>query len=252
MCIFVSVLGQHDDLFEHFEFPTVPNNSRAVYTGIKKPEFFSHTGFSLEVDRQLPLNTAKNLNRKTHLWSVVYWNSAGFSLFFCQCKRSLPSHRYYWGFWSHRTWPSAESPAARDVLRTIYVRSKVERSRVCAPLTTKPVWDLGFFAQVLFCNMPISKLPFHMRWHVHFKFLTNTWQTSWICSRMTQFYLDKVRITFLSLSAKKLICCILFCLHACICSLFWLPLRGEEVMKSMNVCVHEIETQVLFCFKIVS
>ena len=31
-----------------------------------------------------------------------------------------------------------------------YVRSKVERSCACAPLTTKPVWDLGFFAHALF------------------------------------------------------------------------------------------------------
>ena len=35
-------------------------NIRAVYTGIKKPEFFSHSGFSLEVARQLPLNCKKN------------------------------------------------------------------------------------------------------------------------------------------------------------------------------------------------
>ena len=32
----------------------------AVYTGIKKPESFSHSGFSLKVARQLPLNTPKN------------------------------------------------------------------------------------------------------------------------------------------------------------------------------------------------
>ena len=96
-------------------------NMRAIYTGIKKPEFFWHSGFLLEVARQLPLNTAKNQNRKTHLWSVVFWNSAGFSLFFCQCKRSLPSRRYYLGFWSHGMWPSDRgSPAARDVLRTPY------------------------------------------------------------------------------------------------------------------------------------
>ena len=34
--------------------------NRAVYTGIKIPKFFSHSSFSLEVARQLPLNTAKN------------------------------------------------------------------------------------------------------------------------------------------------------------------------------------------------
>ena len=76
------------------------SDNRAVYTGIKKKlEFFSHSGFSF----QLSLNTAKKMNRKTHLRSVVFLNSAGFSLVFCQCKCSLPSHRYYSGFWSHRT-----------------------------------------------------------------------------------------------------------------------------------------------------
>ena len=82
----------------------------AVYTGIKKPESFSHSGFSLKVARQLPLNTPKNPNWKTHLRSVIFWNSAEISLVFCQCKRSLQSRRYYSGFWSRGTWPSAESP----------------------------------------------------------------------------------------------------------------------------------------------
>ena len=49
-------------------------------------------------------------NRKTHLRSVIFWNSAEISLVFCQCKRSLQSRRYYSGFWSRDTWPSAESP----------------------------------------------------------------------------------------------------------------------------------------------
>ena len=31
-----------------------------------------------------------------------------------------------------------------------YVRSKVERSRACAPLTKKTVWDSGYFTHVLF------------------------------------------------------------------------------------------------------
>ena len=44
----------------------------AVYTGIKKPESFSHSGFSLKVARQLPLNTPKTPNRKTHLRSVIF------------------------------------------------------------------------------------------------------------------------------------------------------------------------------------
>ena len=48
------------------------NYISAVYTGIKKPESFSHSGFSLKVARQLPLNTPKNPNRKTHLRSVIF------------------------------------------------------------------------------------------------------------------------------------------------------------------------------------
>ena len=44
----------------------------AVYTCIKKPESFSHSGFLLKVARQLPLNTPKNPNRKTHLRSVIF------------------------------------------------------------------------------------------------------------------------------------------------------------------------------------
>ena len=89
---------------------TTEDLTSAVYTGIKKPESFSHSGFSLKVARQLPLNTPKNPNRKTHLRSVIFWNSAEISLVFCQCKRSLQSRRYYSGFWSRGTWPSAESP----------------------------------------------------------------------------------------------------------------------------------------------
>ena len=40
--------------------------------------------------------------------------------------------------------------AARDVMRTTRVWSKVERSRACAPLTKTQVWDSGFFAHALF------------------------------------------------------------------------------------------------------
>ena len=100
-------------------------SNRAVYTGINKPEFFSHSGFSLEVARQLPINTAKNTNRKTHLRSVVFWNSAGFSLVFCQCKRSLPSHRYYSGF-GHvgRDLRNHPRPATYCALHTVKGREK--------------------------------------------------------------------------------------------------------------------------------
>ena len=123
----------------------------AVYTGIKNPESFSHSGFSLKVARQLPLNTPKNPNRKTHLRSVIFWNSAKISLVFCQCKRSLQSRRIIRVF-GHviRDLQRNHPTAARDVMRTTRVRSKVERSRSCAPLTKTQVWDSGFFAHALF------------------------------------------------------------------------------------------------------
>ena len=120
------------------------NFNSAVYTGIKKPESFSHSGFSLKVARQLPLNTPKNPNRKTHLRSVIFWNSAEISLVFCQCKHSLQSRRYYSGFWSRDTWPSAESPDRGPRRNAHYVQSKVERSRSCAPLR------FGFFRACAF------------------------------------------------------------------------------------------------------
>ena len=53
---------------------------RAVYTGTEKPEFFSHSGFSLEVARQIPLNTVKNRIEKptSEVWffetpPVFHW-----------------------------------------------------------------------------------------------------------------------------------------------------------------------------------
>ena len=97
---------------------------------------------------------------------MVFWNSAGFSLFFCQCKRSLPSHRYYSGFWSRGTWPSAESPAAaRDVLhtsvrtvkgreksrmRTTYQKTSMRFGffRACAFLAKKPKSSMSFSGSV--------------------------------------------------------------------------------------------------------
>ena len=124
----------------------------AVYTGIKKPESFSHSGFSLKVARQLPLNTKKKKkDRKTHSAAWFFETPPKFHWFFCQCKRSLQSRRYYSGFWSRGMWPSAESPDRGPLkMRTTRVRSKVERSRACAPLTKTQVWDSGFFAHALF------------------------------------------------------------------------------------------------------
>ena len=59
---------------------------RGIYTGIEKPRFFLHSSFSLKVARQLPLNSA----HKKHLRSVVFWNSAVFSLFFASVNAPSP------------------------------------------------------------------------------------------------------------------------------------------------------------------
>ena len=126
------------------------SNSSAVYTGIKKPESFSHSGFLLKVARQLPLNTPKNPNRKTHLRSGIFWNSAGFSRVFCQCKRLLQPRRYYSGFWSRGTWPSAESPDRGPRRNAHYVRSKVERSHTYAHHLPKNQYKIRGFSRMRF------------------------------------------------------------------------------------------------------
>ena len=127
-------------------------NNSAVYTGIKKPESFSHSGFSLKVARQLPLNTPKNPNRKTHLRSVIFWNSAEISLVFCQCKRSLQSRLYYSGFWSRGTWPSAESPdrgPRRNAHYTCTVKGR-EKSRMRTTYQNTSM-RFRFFRACAFC-----------------------------------------------------------------------------------------------------
>ena len=132
------------------------SNNSAVYTGIKKPESFSHSGFSLKVAKQLPLNTPKNPNRKTHLRSVIFWNSAEISLVFCQCKRSLQSRRYYSGFWSRGTWPSAESPdrgPRRNAHYTCTVKGR-EKSRMRTTYQNTSM-RFGVFSRMRFsCQKP--------------------------------------------------------------------------------------------------
>ena len=127
-------------------------DSSAVYTCIKNPESYSHSGFSLKVARQLPLNTKKKNESKnpppqrdflklrrnfTGFFANVNARStlAGIIQVFDHVARDL-----------QRNHPTA----ARDVMRTTRVRSKVERSRACAPLTKTSVWDSGFFAHALF------------------------------------------------------------------------------------------------------
>ena len=98
----------------------------------KNPNLSCIRVFRWKLPRQPPLNTPKNPNRKTHLRSVIFWNSAEISLVFCQCKRSLQSRRYYSGFWSRGTWPSAESPdrgPRRNAHYTCTVKGR-EKSRM--------------------------------------------------------------------------------------------------------------------------
>ena len=75
-----------------------------------------------------------------------------FSLVFCQCKRSLPSRRYYSGFWSRGTQMCTFRPqitlrpATYCALRTVKGR---EKSRMRTSYK-KTVWDSVFFAHALF------------------------------------------------------------------------------------------------------
>ena len=124
----------------------------AVYTGIKKPESFSHSGFSLKVARQLPLNTPKKPESKKPTFAAWFFETPPkFHWFFANvnARSNLAGIIRVFGHVIHdlqRNHPTA----ARDVMRTTRVRSKVERSRPCAPLTKTSVWDSGFFTHALF------------------------------------------------------------------------------------------------------
>ena len=121
----------------------------------QKPESFSHSGFLLIVARQLPLNTPKNPNRKTHLRSVIFWNSAEISLVFCQCKRSLQSRRYYLGFWSRGTWPSAESPDRGPRRNAHYTCMVKGREKSPAHHLPKHKYEIQVFSRMRFsCQNP--------------------------------------------------------------------------------------------------
>ena len=131
-------------------------NKRAVYTCIKNPESFVHSSFSWEVARQVPLNTAKNPNRKTHLRSRIFWNSAGFSGVFANVNACSNLAGYYSGFWSHGTWPSAESPD-RDPRRNAHYTCTVkgrEKSRMRTTYQNNSM-RFGFFSRMCFsCQKP--------------------------------------------------------------------------------------------------
>ena len=120
---------------------------------------FSHIPvFSLEVARQLPLNTAKDLNRKPPP-KCGFFKHCQFSLVFCQCKRSLPPRRHYSGFWSRGTWPSRDSYAARRPYCALCstIRSRAARSHAMRTTYQKTSMRFCFFWRMHFsCQNPKS------------------------------------------------------------------------------------------------
>ena len=114
-----------------------------------------------------PSTLQKTQNRKTHLRSVIFWNSAEISLFFCQCKRTRSNLAgYYSGFWSRDTWPSAESPdrglrrnahytctvigREKSRMRTTYQNTSMRFRffRACAFRAKNPKCYMGFSGSV--------------------------------------------------------------------------------------------------------
>ena len=94
---------------------------------------------------------------------MIFWNSAEITLVFCQCKRSLQSRRYYSGFWSRGTWPSAESPdrgPRRNAHYTCTVKGR-EKSRMRTTYQNSSM-RFGFFANV---NGPSNMLHRNSRCH---------------------------------------------------------------------------------------
>ena len=122
----------------------------AIYTCIKKPESFSHSGFSLKVARQLPLNTKKKRIEKPTSAVRFFETPPKFHWFFANvnARSNLAGIIQVFGH-VVRDLQRNHPTAARDVMRTTRVRSKVEKSR-SAPLTKTQVWDSGFFAHALF------------------------------------------------------------------------------------------------------
>ena len=113
----------------------------AVYTGIKNPESFSHSGFSLKVARQLPLNTPKKNESKNPPPQRDFLKlRRNFTGFFANvnARSNLAGIIQVFGH-VVRDLQRNHPTAARDVKRTTRVRSKVERSRACAPLTKTQV-----------------------------------------------------------------------------------------------------------------
>ena len=95
---------------------------RAVYTCIKKPESFVHSGFSWEVARQLPLNTAKKTRIKKPTSGVGFFKTPPvFQGFFANVNACSKLAGIIWVF-GHvvRDLLRNHPTAARDVMHTTY------------------------------------------------------------------------------------------------------------------------------------
>ena len=163
-------------------FPTALGSviiiSSAVYTGIKKPESFSHSGFFVEsCYATSPKHCQKNPNRKTHLRSVFLARKeharknrefhTGFLPSGAHERLALnlrPVHVYS-GFWSRaavRVTFSGRSPVPRDQKRDV-IPARLERActlvkgtREISRMDQLPkhqVCGCGFFAHAAFRGM---------------------------------------------------------------------------------------------------
>ena len=129
--------------------------NRAVYTCIKNPESFVTFRFFVGSCRQLPLNTAKKPNKKTHLRSgIVFETPRVFQGFFCQCKRLLQSRRVLFGFlvtWYVTFSGITDRGPRRNAPYTCIVKGRLD-SRACATTyqNIKVLRFRVFFAHALF------------------------------------------------------------------------------------------------------
>ena len=127
----------------------------------KKTGFFSHSGFLLEVARQLPLNTAKNPNWKTHLRSVVFETPPVFTVFFANVNARFPLTGIIWDF-GHvgrdflRNHPR---PATYCALRTVKGREK-SRMRTTYQKTSMKKKKNVFFGACAFLAKKLKVMGF--------------------------------------------------------------------------------------------
>ena len=108
--------------------------------------------FSLKVARQLPLHTPENTRIEKPTSAAWFLETLPkFHSFFANvnARSNLAGIIRVLGH-VIRDLQRNHPTAARDVMCTTRVRSKVEISRSCAPLTKTQVWDSGFFAHALF------------------------------------------------------------------------------------------------------